>query len=124
MDEDGKGLISAQELKRIACSKVVKTMLSDIGMQYRDIFDAVEMIDDDNDGHVDYEEFLAFVFHQEEAASKLDCRKLKYQISELHDELLDLKIHMGMPLMGTNLRYQVRRRHPRSAYLPSRTGSP
>ena len=100
MDEDGNGLISAQELKRIACSKVVKTMLSDIGMHYRDIFDAVEMIDDDNDGHVDYEEFVAFVFHQEEAASKLDCRKLKYQISELHDELLDLKIHMGMPLMG------------------------
>ena len=100
MDEDGNGLISAQELKRIACSKVVKTMLSDIGMHYRDIFDAVETIDDDNDGHVDYEEFVAFVFHQEEAASKLDCRKLKYQISELHDELLDLKINMGMPLMG------------------------
>lgn len=102
MDEDGNGLISAQELKKIACSKVVKTMLSDIGMHYRDIFDAVETIDDDNDGHVDYEEFVAFVFHQEEAASKLDCRKLKYQISELHDELLDLKINMGMPLMGDN----------------------
>ena len=43
---------------------------------------------------------MAFVFHQEEAASKLDCRKLKYQISELHNELLDLKIQMGMPLMG------------------------
>ena len=100
MDEDGNGLISAQELKRIACSKVVKTMLSDIGMHYRDIFDAVDTIDDDNDGHVDYEEFVAFVFHQEEAASKLDCRKLKYQISELHDELLDLKISMGMPLVG------------------------
>ena len=121
MDEDGNGLISAQELKRIACSKVVKTMLSDIGMHYRDIFDAVETIDDDNDGHVDYEEFVAFVFHQEEAASKLDCRKLKYQISELHDELLDLKINMGMPLAGDAPSNPVTPKTPTSKALSPRS---
>ena len=94
IDTGGEGYITFRELEDVLQTQGHTTE------EIKDIFDAVEMIDDDNDGHVDYEEFVAFVFHQEEAASKLDCRKLKYQISELHDELLDLKIHMGMPLMG------------------------
>ena len=37
----------------------------------------VSEIDNDSDGQVDYEEFVSFVFHQEEPPPKTDTRQLR-----------------------------------------------
>ena len=55
----------------------------------------VSEIDNDSDGQVDYEEFVSFVFHQEEPPTKTDIRQLRYLVLELQEELMDMRARAG-----------------------------